>query len=273
MRLLNRNTTMPIPEVFDFSSTTKNSLKRPYIMMSLVTGKSLYDVWFSHRLQGVSHEDVLKYRTRALTDVARAMVQLSSFSFDQGGALVFDAAGELSGVAPSRLEATLDHCTCHEGSNNFTVYAERAVTDSTKKYYTAPLDLEPKQKPINCALNTLLRLLISWIPEPESEKPFVLEFPGFDIQNIIVEEDGKVLAMLGWDDAEAVPRSYGNMSYPGWLTRDWDPPMYAFVPSMDDGVEREGYLWEDSPAELRRGDLELSWKQPPRGTPCRRFDL
>jgi hypothetical protein len=46
MQLLKHETTIPLPDVFDFSSTIENELRCPYIIMSFIRGVSLYDVWF-----------------------------------------------------------------------------------------------------------------------------------------------------------------------------------------------------------------------------------
>jgi hypothetical protein len=46
MRILKRQTTIPLPNVLDFSPTTKNDLQCPYIIMTYVPGVSLYNVWF-----------------------------------------------------------------------------------------------------------------------------------------------------------------------------------------------------------------------------------
>lgn len=54
MRLLKRETTIPLPDVLDFSSTTQNTLRCPYIIMALISGVPLHDVWFGHRLNGAS---------------------------------------------------------------------------------------------------------------------------------------------------------------------------------------------------------------------------
>lgn len=80
IRLLRRETAIPIPEVYDFSATTYNPLHCTYIIKPFVTGTRLYDVWFGHRLKGISLEDNHRHRVRALTDIAFAMAQLGKFS-------------------------------------------------------------------------------------------------------------------------------------------------------------------------------------------------
>jgi hypothetical protein len=108
------------------------------------------------------------------------------------------------------------------------------------------LDLHSENNPIPQGLAMLLHQLISWIPEPQGNGPFVLAHPDFDIQNFIVSEEGELLSIIDWDGVAAVPQSLGNRGYPGWLTRNWDPAMYGYKESMEHAVEPEG-VWEDSP--------------------------
>lgn len=70
----------------------------------------------------------------------------------------------------------------------------------------------------------MLRLLLSWIPEPpELGAKFVLHHPDCDIQNFIVADDGSILAVIDWTGVCTEPRWIGNESYPIFLTRDLDP--------------------------------------------------
>jgi hypothetical protein len=57
------------------------------------------------------------------------------------------------------------------------------------------------------------------------------------------------VGIIDWDGVATVPRTLDNERYPRWLTRDWDPAMYGYEESMDQGVEPEG-VWEDSPTCL-----------------------
>jgi hypothetical protein len=91
-------------------------------------------------------------------------------------------------------------------------------------------------------------MFLSWIPEPQDPK-FVLTHPDFDIQNVLVAEDGTLQGLIDWDGVAAVPRLVGNERYPSWLTRDWDPAMYAWTEDMEKGIEPDGLL-EDSPDTL-----------------------
>lgn len=249
MRLLKRTTTIPLPEVLDFSSTTENPLRCPYIIMSFVSGVSLYDIWFGHRLRGASNEATRACRTRALESIASAMVQLGKFAFRTGGRLLFGSDGNPSGVGPMRQvdhRAMLDRWFVHQDPDDDPIYVECPASSDPKAYYTVMLDMHPEEEPVHKGLVMLLRQLISWIPEPGEIDPFVLAHPDFDIQNFIVSDDGSLVGIIDWDGVAAVPRTLGNEKYPGWLTRDWDPAKYGYTESMEDGVEPEG-VWEDSP--------------------------
>ncbi|KAK1769115.1 hypothetical protein QBC33DRAFT_532301 [Phialemonium atrogriseum] len=187
-------------------------------------------------------------RTRALEGIASAMVQLDRFSFRTGGCLLFGSDGTPSGIGPMRqadYKAMLDRWFVHKDPDDDPVYVECAASSDPKAYFTLMLDRYPEQNPVPKGVAMLLRRLISWIPEPVGMDPFVLAHPDFDIQNVIVSEEGE-LGLIDWDGVAAVPRSLGNERYPGWLTRDWDPAMYGYKESMDHGLEPEG-VWGDSP--------------------------
>ncbi|CAI6092166.1 unnamed protein product [Clonostachys chloroleuca] len=254
MRLLNRETTIPLPEVFWFSSTTENDVKCPYILLSFISGMPLYDVWFGHRLSGVDMETTHERRMRALRDIGEAMSQLGKFSFNSSGFLKFDEEGDPSSVGQSRCldhQEMLDRLDKREDDSDDLVYVEAPAFEDAQQQYNFFLDLHLSTEPCVRGVSLLLKELIKWIPEPTNEKPFVLAHPDFDIQNFLVSEDGQLLGIIDWDGVCCSPRSYGNEAYPGWLTRDWDPMMYGYNESMGEGEEPVG-CWEDSPKTLQR---------------------
>ncbi|KAI1388207.1 uncharacterized protein F4822DRAFT_428829 [Hypoxylon trugodes] len=225
MRLLKRDTTIPLPDVLDFSSTTENTLRCPYIVMSFISGIPLYNVWFGHRLNGVNPDTTHARRNRALQGIASAMAQLDKFSFQSGGCPLFGSDGNLSGVGPMRQvdqQAMLDRWFIHQDPSDDPIYTEFPTSSDPKAYCTFMLDKHPEQDPIPKGIEMLLRQLIRWIPEPSGMDPFVLAHPDFDIQNFIVSEDGELRGIIDWD------------------------AMYGYVESVEDGVEPEG-VWEDSP--------------------------
>ncbi|KAF7544173.1 hypothetical protein G7Z17_g10163 [Cylindrodendrum hubeiense] len=250
MRLLKRETTIPIPYVFGFSATTDNPICCPYILLSFIPGKPLYEVWFGDS----SPEDVEQYRIRALQDIASAMVQLKTFSFDKGGFMTFDSNGNMtSEIGPMRHidhQAMLDRWFIHKDPADDPIYVESPAFDSPHDYFMFPLRLHEETRPFPKGVLLLLELLISCIPVPPDTQPFVLAHPDYDIQNFMVSDTGELQGIIDWDGVSVVPCSIGSERYPGWLTRDWDPAMYGYDESMDKGVEPDG-VQEDSPKALK----------------------
>ncbi|KAJ8132809.1 hypothetical protein O1611_g817 [Lasiodiplodia mahajangana] len=252
MQLLKRETTIPLPDVFDFSSTTQNALRCPYILLSYISGVPLYNVWFGNRLSGDEPKVNRARRTRALEGIASAMIQLGNFSFRTSGSPIFASDGSPLGTGPARRIdqiAMLDRWFVHKDPADDPIYVGHTASSDPKDYYTFMMDQHPEKYPYPKGLAALSRQLIGWIPEPSGTERFVLSHPDFEFQNFIVSEDGSLRGIIDWDGVAAVPRTIGNARYPGWLTRDWNPAMYGYYEIMEQGIAPAG-VWEDSPACL-----------------------
>ncbi|RDW65845.1 phosphotransferase family protein [Aspergillus mulundensis] len=233
MRLIKRETTIPLPEVLDFSPTISNPIGCPYIVMTYIPGIPLHTWWYEKQ-DGLDLETIRARRTRTLEGIAQAMVQLSKFTFSTGGSLVFNKDGSLD---PTRT-GPLRYWDFMEGLKNYEPgpwYKERAVSSDTKDYYTLMIDVHAPKGPYNVAVYALLRQFIAWIPEPTSGgKPFVLSHPDFNMQNMIVDENGVLQGIIDWDGVGALPRTLGNEKLPLWLTEDWNQDEYLFIANSDD---------------------------------------
>ena len=56
----------------------------------------------------------------------------------------------------------------------------------------------------------------------------------------MVDDEGSLTGIIDWDNVYTVPRYLGYATYPGWITRDWDPLMYGYPDTET----------EDSPEKL-----------------------
>ncbi|KAK3368969.1 hypothetical protein B0T24DRAFT_721999 [Lasiosphaeria ovina] len=101
-----------------------------------------------------------------------------------------------------------------------------------KQYYTAALD---RYKPDPGFLHGQKRLLKLFI---DSSRTF-----------LSTSEHGNPAGIIDWDGVGAWPKSLGNLSYPGWLTRDWDPGMYG---RDSNGQPYNLEIPEDTPQTLVR---------------------
>ena len=98
MRLIKRKTIIPVPEVYVFESFINNTIGCPFILMQYIQGRPLFRGWFE-----TPEKEREAFRKTALKDIAQAMVQLTKFTFDRGGSLVFDSRGDVVDIGPSRI--------------------------------------------------------------------------------------------------------------------------------------------------------------------------
>ncbi|KAJ7151129.1 hypothetical protein C8R46DRAFT_1123364 [Mycena filopes] len=98
----------------------------------------------------------------------------------------------------------------------------------------------------------LLRTFTGMLLDPALDgAPFFLSHPDLNYQNILVDEEGNVTGLIDWDDTCVVPRQCAFARYPSWITRDWDPLMYAY---------REASPVRLASSALTRTDPDEEWE-------------
>ena len=97
MQLLRHQSTIPVPEVFQFDASLENELNCPYILMDYINGVALYDIWFD---DNVSKDILEQRRVSILQELASNMVQLDKFAYKIGGQLSFNQEQELTSIGP-----------------------------------------------------------------------------------------------------------------------------------------------------------------------------
>lgn len=252
MRLLKRSTTIPIPEVYSFDASLDNQLNCPFMLMEYIPGLPLYKVWFNEAATPAFLEQC---RKRALEDIAEAMVQLNRFAYSQGGSLSFDKEGNVEGISSMQFVDQADVPVLTFEDIEKGIQCEIGPFGDAKTQLLYPVNSRQPLGSKTCRRTLmgnidegtykLLRLFFDWIPAQlyDNNLGFVLAHPDFDIQNMIVTEEGKLCGLIDWDGVIATPRCVGCESYPSWLTRDWDPVMYRYDPEGPNPIE-------NSPEEL-----------------------
>ena len=251
MRWMRGKTTIPVPEVYGFNSSIENAIGCPYIMMEYIEGQSLYKGWFNPQASPARLE---QFRARALQTIAAAMVQLHRIRFQTSGSLRFRPDGTLCGFQSARVA-------------DFMGMAARPLDDPSRD---VPFSQKgPFKDPMDCllfnfnrrelmyddsahvrGLHESLRLFTQWTLEPVcgDRHPFVLGHPDFDLQNILVKEDGTLCGIIDWDGVGAVPHTVGCLRYPLWLTHDWEPSSYNYDAATG-GKKVKSDRRENSPIE------------------------
>lgn len=234
MRLLKRDTTIPIPEVYSFDATIDNELNCPHILMEFIRGIKVSEGWFDQSSPLVSIE---QFRANVLKDVAGAMVQLNKFVYNQSGSLIFDDDGNVTGTGPAKVvDGPAWAESWREGDCNDSAFFENGPFDDPRSCFLSALERHagPKMSipgaKVDLGTNAILKLFINWVPFEKNaeDSGFVLKHPDLDTQNILVSETGHLCGIIDWDGVAAVPRYIGCEQYPLWLMCDWNPFLYNY---------------------------------------------
>ncbi|KAN0083177.1 hypothetical protein V8E54_002265 [Elaphomyces granulatus] len=242
MRFIREKTTIPLPEVYAFDTTSENEIGVPYIVMSFIDGSTVLSMWFDK----TGPTPLEERRLRTLDTVAQAMSQLQKFQFDKIGSLQFNSGTDSIEIGP-----------CYkwdDGQIGDENYGKIAIIEQFGPFNTSQSYLEyfvkhnertgkPDPYRLGIGSQKLLSMMIPCLPCPRksflAREKFVLSLPDFNPQNILIDERGNLTGIIGWGNVQTVPRFLGYSSFPSWITRDWGPVMYN--PKSDK---------ENSPEEL-----------------------
>ena len=248
MRFIRKETTIPVPDVYAFDTTNLNEIGAPYILMSFIPGFTVSSMWFD-KSGPTPLED---RRQRVLNSVAEAMAQLERFQFDKIGSLQFNGDLTSDGITIGPCYIWDEETGDNEDDEEKMAVKQLEPFNTSKSYLQYFLDNEvsPKHfRPLAHGCKKLLASMIRYLPSSTSDQctgseseTFVLSIPDYDSQNIMIDERGNLTGIIDWDHVQSLPRFLGYSSFPGWITRDWDPLMYHY-PRIET---------EDSPEELEQ---------------------
>ncbi|XXG99976.1 hypothetical protein Hte_006317 [Hypoxylon texense] len=243
LRLIAQNTTVPVPEVYDFDTTDENVINAPYICMSFIPGKTCFQVWFDD--PKIMPQE--QFRLNILKSLAQIMPQFSRLSFDKIGSI------SSSSFTPAASDPCYD-CGWDLDNKDQLIIVASGTFDSAVAYIQAHHDPAPDNV-WGKAQEKIMQHVLPFSAICDAQDSFVLRPPDFNPQNVMVDEQGNVTGLIDWDFAQTVPRCVGYISYPSWITRDWDPLMYGWPYSLDSEGFRDNKDSpdnEDSPEALER---------------------
>lgn len=225
MKYIRRKTSVPVPQIYGYDPTAGNSIGCPYILMERIEGISCHHGWSGYDVDSKSIE---QFRKRVLDDLAKVMIQLNDLTFTKAGSLFCHDQGDTPFIGACRR---VDHYAASPLVNDETkTYLEEGPFIDPRHFFLASLDKKDTSdlQPWHLGQLKALRLWIDWFFRitGERSRKFVLTSPDFNLQNIIVGEDGSLKGLIDWDGVAAVPSCIGCEEYPLFLTEDWDPLWY-----------------------------------------------
>lgn len=223
IKYIKEHTSVPVPEVFHFDTTTSNEIGAAYIAMSYISGLTISRLWFD-----ASGPTPLEERRRnILKQLAQSMSQLSTLHFDKIGSLVPSCQGSGHDLGP-----------CYEWDE-----AEDgmiSITSRSGPFFTAESFLRKFWAPTNRKSTYAIGaagVLEEMLPLLPYSSEYVLALPDYDSQNVMADEEGNITGLIDWDNVQTVPGFIGCLRYPGWITRDWDPLMYGWPRSSENSPD------------------------------------
>ncbi|KAK4219502.1 hypothetical protein QBC37DRAFT_410181 [Rhypophila decipiens] len=229
---------VPVPEVYEFDATKDNTIGAPYICMRFLPGLKVSEVWKE------ASEDV---RLKILTSVAQSMAQLKELRAHQIGSLQMDDKWHVTTGPCYHYKQQEDGSTStiESGGPFDTIKSYLLHYFQWPKNTAGELDKGPEARAAISVISMALQKfhLHHHEKEPSEKFMFGLAPPGFDSQNIMVDDQGNLTGVLDWDLVRVLPRCVGYIRYPGWITRDWNP------------LASDSENWPDAD-ELEREELE-----------------
>ncbi|RDX51448.1 hypothetical protein OH76DRAFT_1454764 [Lentinus brumalis] len=197
-------TSIPMPRIHAYDYSADNVLRRPYVVTDFVRGTRLVDVW-----NDASWWTGERSKERLLASVARHMVALAKLEFDTIGCLDRSEADGSHHVVPFPCAFDEEEESGIPNTLNFGPF------ESAHSYYLALVRERGRL--------AILRMLLATLPDDQFDgPPFHFGHPDFDSQNVLV----------------------AALTYPSWLTVDWDPAAYALykeAPPYDSEADLHKY--------------------------------
>ena len=214
MQLVERETSIPVPHVFDFDTSLHNRVGCPYTFMSYLEGIPAVDVWCNN---DVSHERLHQNRVRMLVDLAKALLQLNEIKLPGIGAPEFDDDGRLTGVSSwTQRDYELGGSWCYASEPR-----EIGPFSNLKPLLHVMcqnMKVEDNDDEDNLAwLNQILEWVVEFCPPTDAR----LIHDDLNLYNFVADTDGRLKGILDWDFVLAVPECLGNKGYPKFLAFDF----------------------------------------------------
>ncbi|KAF7560134.1 hypothetical protein G7046_g4028 [Stylonectria norvegica] len=249
LKFVGSMTTIPVPRVYSYDTTTNNEMGVPYICMSHASGTPLRDTWYEPEDKTddtrVPRE---ARRRRTLKELASYMAQLSRFKFPQNGSLLLREDGDYY-IGPEIVPIyDMDRLPWPQELHTRGPY-DQDEFDANFLSLAPPIEETPDKDHADLAVRTfIIACLSASLPLPaDYREGFVLNRTTIDQKDIFVDDDGKITGIINWEKKSTLqPPWLGPCISPCWLMRDWDPTRDYEWPPLP---EREGI---ESPEQLEK---------------------
>lgn len=213
-----------IPPVLAYDTSFTNAFGVPFMLTRFVSGKPATELW---KMKGGIIREIF------LRNLVQLTMQLDRCSFHVPGYPVYGQDGTFVGVKALSFfpKIEVDHPLGIPSEDEIRV----GLLGRLAHNVPSPINDAGRNRVREGAIR-YLRKLVEWTPVygPEvgdTRSPCVLSHPDLDLQNIMVDDLGKITALIDWDGVRLVHRCVGNESYPLFLLEDLQPERYRWRPA------------------------------------------
>jgi hypothetical protein len=226
MQWIRLNTALPVPKVLDYQASRENAIGFEWILMSKVPGKALEDTWIS--IPWKAKEQLVQEFAVYLSILFKKQLRNigNIYPSSESKPLQNDTLPEVKRIVSTEFFLG-DHI--HQNvprgpfrSSNDWIAARLLVNENDCKSALANNRFNKDLKDVERTLKIIERLrthLSDIFPDSGiNSEPSMLHHEGLNMENIMVNDDGKLTGVVNWECVSAVPL-WKACDYPGFLDR------------------------------------------------------
>lgn len=233
MRMLEVKTTVPLPRVMAYDCSLENQIAAPFMLMSCIPGVCARQMWNAD--EGVVPKEMR--RQNILRGIAQAMAGLRELRYSSSGSPWFDEGSEGEPYIGESWNLRIEGYVIKRQFETAESYCSTRKKVMGNVQTLLKDDCSPSNQRDLCTRGVLelYRLIsdafLTATDVPEAGEEFVLMHTDFDIQNMMVDEQGHLTGIFDWDGLSSQPRQVGWSMVPFWLQGDWSPG-YQWLPAI-----------------------------------------
>lgn len=284
IEFVRQKTSFPVPQIIAFDSNNENELGFEWILMEMMPGVTLRKGW--RKMSWDAKEEIVKrlvesqarlfeHRFHKIGNIFRAADRTSpaSFAIDRMVSLIFFWGDHLTHNVP-RGPFTSSHDWL-KARLQFVLTDQQRILDTT----CDEDELEDAEFALDLAKRLLEIFPTIFLPNVSASEPTMLFHDDLSMQNIMIDENGQLTAVIDWECVSALPL-WRACQIPQLLegrTRDEKPNKETYGPDTDeedeqddDGLDNEGltdiyweHLLEYEQTQLRKLFVEEMEKAQP----------
>lgn len=269
IEFVGQKTDMPVPRIIAFDTSNESELGFEWILMEMVPGVTLREGW--RKMSWDAKEDIVKKLVKYQVQLFKHRFQKIGSIFRQDNQLDLAAEGHqmcdsfILDRVVSLVSVRGDHLTHNVSHGPFIsshdwLRARLQLTLAKQQRILSTSCDEDEIEDADFAQDLAKKLLeilpTVFLPNLSASEPSTLFHDDLSMQNIMVDKNGQLTAVVGWECVSAVPL-WRACQLPQLLegqTRDEEPDRGSYGPDSDEEYE------EDDDGLDNEGITDLYWE-------------